>query len=219
MPYARPPGDMLEIGPGPAHARAAGGPRRLSAPAASRPARSSRTTCGKKGFEVTEAFTPPIPPGDDRSADVRPLRRSGAGAHVRHRRGARLRRRSEAHSPAGRRVLRGRARLFEGTCVLLGRRLHATSSPPSAPASSCSMTAASRSKRSSAASASPPASRATCWRRRAARSICRASTRCRATRRPRTCCSRCEKTCLETLTFVAHAASLIVRSVARSSFD
>jgi SAM-dependent methyltransferase len=68
MPYAKPPGDMLEIGPGHgtlAQQAVAAGYRYRCIEASPILAEYLR----KKGFEVTEAFTPPIP-GDDRSADV-----------------------------------------------------------------------------------------------------------------------------------------------------
>ena len=68
MPYAKPPGDMLEIGPGHgtlAQQAVAAGYRYRCIEASPILADYLR----KKGFEVTEAFTPPIP-GDDRSADV-----------------------------------------------------------------------------------------------------------------------------------------------------
>ena len=91
-PYAKPPGDMLEIGPGHgtlAQQAVAAGYRYRCIEASPILADYLR----KKGFEVTEAFTPPIP-GDDAQRG-RGLRRSGAGTHVRHRRRARLRGRSK----------------------------------------------------------------------------------------------------------------------------
>src|SRR5688572_32644851 len=68
MPYAKPSGDMLEIGPGHgtlAQQAVAAGYRYRCIEASPILAEYLR----KKGFEVTEAFTPPIQ-GDDRSADV-----------------------------------------------------------------------------------------------------------------------------------------------------
>ena len=126
----------------------------------------------------------------------RRLRRPGARAHERHRRGPRVHGRGPARAAARRRVVRRGARLPEGAHVLLGRRLH-----PQLRDHRTARQAAVQRRR-----LRDPARRARhrhgdrrgarrAGGRRAAREHPRRGRACRATPAPSTCCSRSARTC------------------------
>ena len=181
MKYTRPPGDMLEIGPGHGTLARARGRGRLAISRRRGQPRARRRAARAKASTSSQAWTPPIPAADA-SADV--VYADQVLEHMSGIDAARAVRRRSATRPApGRRALRRRARLPEGARRSSGTSTtRTTSSRPSGASGSCSTTADSTSSAWCAASAPPPGpARDVLARARCSRTF-PGSTRCRATR-------------------------------------